>query len=179
MKKLFAILFILFSIGTLSAQNLNFTDTNGLKTLLCSHTSYRYYVNPDSSFSDRVMDSIKFYPNRTYYESARKNTDSADWFLPKDISTGTWFFGGTGKIRRSDSASNCININLKFTKRNGIILSAFTLVDWQRIRDTRYRKISGNLDQPFLVYTYYGNGIDWDKREIWQPRREIKKAKKH
>ena len=180
MKKLLPLFFILFSVGALSAQNLNFKDTNGLKTLLCSHTWYRYYLNPDSSFSDRVMDSIKFYPNRTFYESARPKDDSVELSLPTYIATGKWYLGSMGRATRGDTATDCISINLQFTNsHNFIIWNSFTLVDWNRIKKIKLGKMFRNIDFPFLGNRGDHAIMSWDIKCVWQPRRQFKKPKKH
>jgi len=178
MKNLFALFFILLSLGILSAQNLNFKDTNGLKILLCSHTWYRYYVNTDSTFSDRVMDSLKFYMNGSFYNKSILPEDvSNDIFRRTEIITGKWHMGNTGKVLQGDSATNCIIIEMNYTRNNALILLRSALVDGHRIKGTKRAKLCGNLDQPFIAYSYWDTGIFWNRREIWQPKRQLKKPK--
>jgi hypothetical protein len=180
MKKSLFLLFTLFSFGTLSAQNLNFKDTNGLKTLLCSHTWYRYSVNADSTFSDRIMDSIKFYKNATVNKSARPENDTLGNGGPIVIFMGTWSFAGTARAARSDTATDCISIDVKYIKdKTHWIFSSFELFDGHRMKGTKLGKRSGNTDKPFIGMGGTHSDFDCNMSDIWQPRREIKKAKKH
>jgi len=66
MKKLLPIFFFLLSLGALSAQKLNLRDTNKLLTMLYSTTWIQYELNTDSTFSDKIIDSIRIYPNKTW-----------------------------------------------------------------------------------------------------------------
>ncbi|HTA28653.1 MAG TPA: hypothetical protein VK809_12750 [Bacteroidia bacterium] len=181
MRKYFTLLFILLSVGTLSAQNLNFKDTNGLKNLLCSHTWYRYSINSDSSFSDRFMDSIKFYNNHTYYKSLQPKEDTIyKHYFPNSVITGKWHFLSTGKLLRSDSASDCMSIQLVYEQQKNMYnIYKFVLIDSHRISGSKRAKISGNLSTPFLTTQYSDASPDCNRQAIWQPRREFKKAKKH
>jgi hypothetical protein len=178
MKKLFTLFFILLSVGTLSAQNLNFKDTNGLKTLLCGYAWIRYDVNPDSSVSDKIMDSIMFYPNGNYFKSARPIDDTADDWFPTRKTTGTWRLGSTGKISKGDTSTNFIILVLEW-KASDIAYKVedFVFINGNRIKGTKFGKKNGISDKPFLLMTSIQTGIDWDRRQIWQPRRQIKKAK--
>jgi hypothetical protein len=181
MKKHLALLFILFSLGSLSAQNLNFKDTNGLKTLLCSKTWIRYALNADSSFSDKILDSIKFYSNGTYYKSGRPKDDTIhydkDLFIT--INTGKWTFGSTGRASRSDTATDCINIDSHWSSNGGWAGWPLILLDGHRIKDTKHGKISGNIEKPFILRGGGDKGADWDRRILWQPRRQFKKTATH
>ncbi len=178
-KKLLSIFFILFSGGVLSAQNLNFKDTTALKTLLCSHTWIRYYVNPDSSFSDRVMDSIKFYSNHTYFKSAKPKDDSTGngLFFSKVITSGNWHFKSTGKVARTDSATNYISISTSFeTKKNTFNIYGYNLIDGHRLHGSKMGKLTGNLEVPYIVYDDSG----WLSILIlWQALRQKNHPKKH
>ena len=180
MKKLLVPFFILFSVGALSAQNLNFKDTTALKTLLCSHTWIRYYVNPDSSFSDRVMDSIKFYPNKTFYESARPKDDNENFALPSYIKTGTWVLGSTGKASRGDTSTDCISVNLKCVRDNShMVLSSFSIVDGHRISNSKLGKILMISAAPFLGNIGEHEAMSLDIHAIWQAPRQFKQPKKY
>ena len=180
MKKLFPLFFILLSLGTLSAQNLNFKDTNGLKALLCGRAWICYGLNPDSTFSEKVMDSIKFYPNRTLYISSRPKDDSTDELLLPVPLRGNWSFGSTARAARTDTATNCININMPstaFGNTHGIGYYVYALVDGHRIKGTKRGKIIGNLDEPFLVSSGINASIYWDRHYVWQQPRQLKKEK--
>ncbi|HTA28652.1 MAG TPA: hypothetical protein VK809_12745 [Bacteroidia bacterium] len=179
MKKYSALFFILFSIGTLSAQNLNFKDTNGLKNLLCSHTWYRYSINPDSSFSDRVMDSITFYKNGTLFKSQKPKYDSLYYEFGNYPIPATWHFSSTGRVSSSDSATNCISLDAEFIKdKMHILLSSFCLFDGHRMKGTKMGKRSGNIDKPFIGMGGTHSDFDCNMSDIWQPSRVMKKAKK-
>ncbi len=179
MKKLLPTLFILLSIGTLTAQNLNFKDTNGLKALLCSHTWYRYCVNPDSTFSDRVMDSIKFYKNGTMYKSPKPKDDTSYWFMGDYIIGGMWYFNGTGRVSTKDTATNCIFIDVEYIKdKMHTIFYSFSLFDGHRMKGTKMGKRSGNLDEPFIGRGGTHCYLDCGMSHIWQPHHEFKKPKK-
>ena len=179
MKKLFPIFFFLFSVGALSAQNINFKDTNGLKTLLCNNTWICYIVNPDSSFSEKVVDSIKFYPDGTWYQCAKSKGIAADaWFLDVPLS-GKWVFDSAIRASDQDTIINCIGINMQAKYRDGGIgFYHYTLIDGHGIKGTYRAEIVGKLEGPFIV----SGGIReiyWNKRDIWQPKRQPKKPKKH
>ena len=178
MKKNIALFFILFSVGVLSAQNLNFKDTNAIKTLLCSHAWIRYAVNPDSSFSDRIMDSIKFYQNGSFFESPKPKNDTIEWYLPAIAITGRWYLGSVGRASRSDTATNCLSINLEYYNNNhNNIWHSFTLVDGHRINNTKLGKMLGKIDNPFLGDRGDHTFISWNIHQIYQAPRKIKTAK--
>jgi len=179
MKKHFVLFFILFSVNALSAQNLNFMDTNGLKTLLCSKTWIMYYLNTDSSFSNKIEDSIKFNDNGTWVQYARPKDDSMNEYLYPILVKGTWKIGPTAKTSRSDTATDCININVIINFAKGIGIDEYILVDGHRIKGSKNGRNSGNLAEPFLIDFGVRKNLGWDRRYIWQPRREFKKAKKH
>ncbi len=178
MKKLLTLFFILFSVGVLSAQNLNFKDTTALKTLLCSHAWIRYYLNPDSTFTYRIMDSIVFYKNGTYFESARPADDTAPNFLLYQITKGTWKIGGTARVSRDDTATNCVNIDMVQHTRSSDGFGYFScnLVDGHRVNGIRYGKMLVKSDMPFIANAWASS---WNNYWIWQPYRQPKKSKKH
>ena len=126
------------------------------------------------------MDSMKFYKNGTFYKSAKPKDDTADNYFRPVIITGKWNFGSSGKVLRMDSATDCINVDMiQSLGKDNLFEYLFTLIDGYRINGTKRGKMCGNIDAPFLVYRYILSGIHWDKREIWQPKRQFKKAKKH
>ncbi len=178
MRKYLALFFFLLSLGTLSAQNINFKDTNALKTLLCSHTWIRYYVNPDSTFSDKVMDSIKFYPNGRLYRSRKPKDDTSYCYIANIAITGSWHFASTAKVSRSDTATNCISMDGAYIKdKYHIIFYSFSLFDGHRMKGTKMGRRSGNLDSPFVGVGGTHDELDCGMSHIWQSPRPIKKAK--
>lgn len=176
MKKHFAVFFILFSVFTVSAQNINFHDTNGLKTLLCSKTWMRYYINPDSTVSDSVMDSIKFYANGSFYKSAKPQIDTLNWFLPSQIIAGRWYFGSTHRGSSKDTASSYIDLHMQLTRGEGTFGWEMNFFDGHKIKGTRWGRLSHNLNQPFIAMQYFKFG-DYNVLQIWQAPRQPEKTK--
>ncbi len=180
MKKIFPLIIILFSVDLSSAQNINFRDTNGLKALLSSKTWIRFEINADSTYSDRIMDSMRFYPNGEFYKSARPKGDSTDWYFPAKIMTGKWAIGATGKISPKDSAANCINVEADCPVGKDVTMDELlVLVDGHRIKSTKILKIKSRLDGPYIVCRAIESGIFWNKRDIWQPNRQFQKIERH
>jgi hypothetical protein len=179
MKRYYLSLFILFLVGTLSSQNLNFRDTNKLKVLLCSKSWIRYHINEDSTFSDKVLDSFKFYPNNTYFKSARPKDDTSDKYLSTFPINGIWFFGSTAKVSRADTMTNCIQIITQIfnPRSNGTIIRDFILIDGNMLKDSKNKKRTISLDEPFIAECFRLTGIKWDRRLIWQPLRIYKKPR--
>lgn len=171
MKRLFILFLILFSVCSIRAQNLNFKDTNSLKSLLCSHAWTRYAVNEDSSIADRIIDSIKFYPNKTFYESPRPNDDMLDWPHHGEPISGKWSLAGTGQTPRDDSAANYINIAMESPGKlaGDKLLWKLVLIDGHRKRGSKFVKLNRVQDEPFILYSYYSpGGIFWDGHHVWR-----------
>ena len=162
----------------MSAQSLNFRDTIGLAKLLCSKEWYCYRLNPDSSFSDKIIDTIRFFPNKTWRESRSPICDSTSYWDKAVLSylcAGKWYFGSTGRVRRSDSSSNFITLNVEIYLK-GTAFFPYLLVDGHAIKESINGKSCGNLDGPFILAYCC---IRWDKRFVFQPRRQITKPKNH
>ncbi len=171
MKRLFILFLILFSVCSIRAQNLNFKDTNSLKSLLCSHAWIRYAVSEDSTISDRIMDSITFYPNHTFFQSARPSDDrDLDWIVPKRVIRGMWGFSGTAKASLKDLETDCVNVSMvESNKASSITLQwRLALVDGKRIRSSKFTRAGNVLGQPFIVYSFIQRGIEWDIEHIWR-----------
>jgi hypothetical protein len=126
------------------------------------------------------MDSIKFYKNGGFYQSARPKDDTIndDSYLLTMLSTGKCSFGSTGKTSRSDTATDCIKINGNSAVGHGYGGWPFALVDGHRIVGSKRGGIRITIDGPFIIGR---EGIQdylfWDKRQIWQPRQQFKKTK--
>jgi hypothetical protein len=173
-KKLLPIFFILFSLGALSAQNINFKDTTGLKNLLCSHKWIRYNINADSSFSNNISDSIVFYSNGTFYKSAEHKIDIVPAYIHDPIFTGKWHFGSTGKILHGDTITNCINIGMKILRKQDTGTRYLILIDGHKLKGTKLEKMCGNIDGPFIAWWDSEYGFEFNRYEIWQPARQKK-----
>ncbi len=170
MKKLLSIFFLL-SFGTLSAQNINFKDTNGLAKLLCSRTWVQYTLKSDSAFSKKIHDSLKLYPDRTFYNVSCPDiykSDSERYSL-SEIDRGFWNFGEKRKIKVKETTIDIIMVDILCMDGSGYLNCA--LVDGHRIKGTKAGKLFGNINGPFLLPFLHKGGIIWDKRWIWQPKR--------
>jgi hypothetical protein len=174
MRFYFTLLLIFNSVVSALSQNLNFRDTIGLKMLLCSKAWIRYDVKKDSTFSDSIVDSIRFYPNGSFYKLSRSKADSIDIFLLHEIITGKWSLGGTGRISRTDSATNSVSLNMEFIDNNAIIIWKYVLIDGHRIKGSKFGKRMGNLDEPFISHNL---NVGWHMIDIWQARRQRRKVK--
>jgi hypothetical protein len=175
MKKYLCLFFILFSLSALSAQNLNFKDTNAIKTLLSSRHWIRYNLNADSSFSGNISDSIVFNADGTFRKSAEHKISALPDFVHDPVLVGKWSLGPSKKIIANHSSIYYIYVVLNVSKNKVIKTREFMLVDGHRSHGNQVAKTIGNIDQPFIAWWDTTNGLKYDKYEIWQARREIKK----
>jgi len=179
MKKILTLFFILFSFGALSAQNLNFKDTTAIKTLLCSKHWIRYNINPDSSFSQNISDSIVFNANGTFHKSAEHKISATPDFVHDPVFNGKWHLGTSGKVVANNSTTSYIYVILDISKNTAIKKRELLLVDGHKLKGSKVARLSGNIDKPFLAWWDIEKPSSFKKYEIWQGRREFKKEKKH
>ena len=178
MKKCVSFFFTLFSLGALSAQNLNFLDTNAIKTLLCCKHWARYNLNPDSSFSENISDSIVFNANGTFHKSAEHKISATPDFVHDPVFNGKWHLGTSGKVIANRSTTFYIYIILDISKNMAIKQRQLMLVDGYRLKGSKVGKMMGNIDNPFIAWWDIEKPSSFKKYEVWQARRDFKKVNK-
>ncbi len=170
----------IFLLGNIAqGQYINFKDTNALAKLLCSHAWICYDLNRDFTFSDKIFDSIRYYPDRTWGLSSHSKNDTSDCEGGYYKFIGRyWYFGETGKVWKNDSVIDKIVVNGKghlAYPDYGEGGMTFTLIDGLRLKNTEVGKWCGNILAPFLISDFVCAGIS--RRFLWQAPIQFKKNK--
>ncbi len=126
------------------------------------------------------MDSVTYKINGTWYQSGRPEEDDSEntVYHTKPI-RGTWKIGSTGKMTRNDTATDCISIVWVSIDEHGYGYFNYVMVDGRRIKNSKCGKILGNINGPFIIDRNFHTQEGWDRRDLWQPKHQFKKPKKH
>ncbi len=170
----------IFLLGNIAqGQYINFKDTNALAKLLCSHAWICYDLNPDFTFSDKIFDSLNYYPDRTWALSSPAPINASDSDCGHFKFIGNyWYFGERGKVFKKDSAIDEIDVNgrghlgIPVYGEGGM---EFTLIDGLRLKNSEVGKWCGNIQAPFLISHATCAGIS--RRFLWQAPIPFKKNK--
>lgn len=143
--------------------------------MLYSTTWIQYELNTDSTFSDKIIDSIRIYPNKTWNNYYRLKKDSVGNDVLQYLVGGKWKFGSIGRAESSDTNVDYIFLLMRDNSHPKNPYWEYVLVDGYRLKGTKRGKNCGNIDGPFLMDS--APGSRWIKKYIWQPKKKPKKTK--